>query len=67
MDRAQLGLLRGFIKMFSPLLTKDIYTNSQTVSKVKRGNPIIRRLLQTLNDTDTNSTNGTNDTSSDPN
>lgn len=65
MDRAQLGLLRGFIKMFSPILTKEIYVNPQTVSKIKRGNPMMRRLLQmTSNDTDSNST---NDTSSDPN
>ena len=38
METETLGLLRSFVKLFSPLLDKDLYENKETVKKVKSSN-----------------------------
>ena len=38
METETLGLLRSFVKLFSPLLDKNLYENKETVKKVKSSN-----------------------------
>ena len=38
METETLGLLRSFVKLFSPILDENLYKNKETVRKVKSGN-----------------------------
>ena len=67
MDKTMVGLIKSFVKMFSPLLDKDLYIEGKPVSKSKKVNlnnfnPKTKSGSAEDNSTDSFDDNSTNET-----